>query len=817
MSNYIETAEKMNLPLIPLRGTVAFPNVQLNVDILSADSLRAFGAAVSEKGTVFLVAQKNPNETDPTPVDFFKTGTVAQIRHVAKNPDGHLTVTFEGLCRASVTLIAHAKGFFRAQVVRRGVHLGTVSSARAKQLTTELFAQLEALQPNHPLLTEEMILAARALQTASELADFVASGALLHFESKQTILDCINPTLRLDKLCTLLEKESEMVKCELDIRRRVHERIDEQHRDYFLREQIKVIQQELGEDADEIEEYEAKIRAKKLPDYVYTKLMKELSRLDKTPFGSPESTVLRNYLDACLELPFGVTDEGSADVLAVQKILDADHDGLVKVKERILEFAAVRQLAPDVKNQILCLVGPPGVGKTSIAASVARALKRKYARISLGGVRDEADIRGHRKTYIGAMPGRLVEALTAAGTMNPVIVLDEIDKLSHSLQGDPASALLEVLDPEQNKHFRDHFLELPLDLSDCLFIATANTAENIPDALYDRMEIIELSSYTRTEKAKIARNHLLPKQLARHGLNKRTLKITDEALYEIIDFYTREAGVRTLERTIASICRKVARRIAEGSCKSYTCHPKQINQLLGKRKYFEEVLETENPVGVVNGLAYTAAGGDLLKVEVSVLEGSGVIETTGSLGDVMKESAKLAVSYVRSIAADLGLPGDFYKKADIHIHFPEGAVPKDGPSAGVTMVCALVSALTNRPTRRDVAMTGEISLRGRVLPIGGLKEKTMAAYRTGIKTVLIPRENQRDLDDIDAEAREHLQFILCDNVQDNLGAVLLPAIESDIFPFLFAGKEDSTHTVTAIPAISGCPMTPTAVTGSADQ
>ena len=775
MSNYIETAEKTTLPLLPLRGAIAFPNVQLTLEILRPSSLRAFGEAASKKALMFLVSQKDPSVDDPTAEDFYKMGTICQIRHVTKNPDGHLSVTFEGICRASIASIAFAKGYFRAEVVKRGVHLGTVSTAKANALIEELFEQLEGLKNAHPTINDELILAARALKAPGVLADFVASGALLHYQNKQAILEKLNPVQRLDKLCTLLSQEADIISCEMDIRRRVHERIDEQQRDYFLREQIKVIQQELGDDSDEIEEYAARINLLACSDDIREKLKKELNRLSKTPFGAAESTVIRNYLDTCLELPFGQKTTEQFNVTEAERILENDHDGLDKVKERILEFVAVKQLSPDIKNQIICLVGPPGVGKTSIAASVARALKRKYARISLGGVRDEADIRGHRKTYIGAMPGRLVDAIEEAGSMNPVIVLDEIDKLSHSMQGDPASALLEVLDPEQNKHFRDHFLEIPLDLSDCLFIATANDYEGIPYPLLDRMEIIELSAYTRTEKAKIARNHLLPKQLARHGLNKRQFRMTDEALFEVIDFYTREAGVRTLERTIASLCRKVARKIAEGKVKSMTLREKEIGELLGKRKFFEESMEKTDPVGVVNGLAYTSAGGDLLKVEVSILEGSGNIETTGSLGDVMKESAKIAVSFIRSVYDKLGLAADFYKTKDIHIHFPEGAVPKDGPSAGVTMVTALASALTGRPVRRDIAMTGEISLRGRVLPIGGLKEKTLAAYRAHIDTVLIPRENERDLAEIDREARDGLKFILCDNAWDVLSAVLLPA------------------------------------------
>jgi ATP-dependent Lon protease len=520
--------------------------------------------------------------------------------------------------------------------------------------------------------------------------------------------------------------------------------------------------------------------------------------LAKTPFGAAESTVLRNYIDTCLDIPWCIATEQTPTVAEARKVLDADHAGLEKVKKRILEYVAVKQISPDVKNQILCLVGPPGVGKTSVAISIARAMKRKYARISLGGVRDESDIRGHRKTYVGAMPGRIAEALTTAGVNNPVIILDEIDKLAKSLQGDPASALLEVLDPEQNKHFRDHFLELPMDLSDCLFIATANDFDGIPLPLIDRMEIITLSSYSRTEKFHIAKRHLLPKQLTRHGLSKRALKLTDDALFELIDFYTREAGVRNLEREIASLARKAAVHIADEGCKTVRITAKTVNEMLGKRKYLKEELEKTNPVGVVNGLAYTQSGGDLLKVEVAVMDGDGKVTLTGQLGEVMKESASLAISYIRTVANKLGIAPDFYKKKDIHIHFPEGAVPKDGPSAGVAMSCALASALSGAPTRRDVAMTGEITLRGHVLPIGGLKEKTMAAYASGITTVLLPAENEKDLDEIDAEVRDALQFVFCREIKDAFEVVLLDTNQS-------ADKENNLSPI--IPTVTDATVT----------
>ena len=536
-----------------------------------------------------------------------------------------------------------------------------------------------------------------------------------------------------------------------------------------------MIEEELGESGSDIDEYKEKIAAAKLPKEVEEKLLKEVDRLDKTPYGSAESTVLVNYLDICLEIPWTKETKDRTNAKTVQKVLDEDHNGLEKVKERIVEYIAAKQVSPGLRSQILCLVGPPGVGKTSIAASIARAMNRKYVRISLGGIRDEADIRGHRKTYIGAMPGRIITAMTRAGVRNPLILLDEIDKLTRDAHGDPTSALLEVLDSEQNQTFRDHFVELPFDLSDCMFIATANSLESIPRPLRDRMEIIELGIYSRREKLEIAKDHLIPKQLKRHGLSRRQLKFSDGAIYEMIDYYTREAGVRQLERTIAAVCRKIDKRIVEGKTGSVTLTGADLVPYLGVRKVLPETVEEIDEIGVVNGLAYTELGGTLLRVEVAVLEGTGKIETTGSLGDVMKESAHIAVSYVRSIAASFGIPTDFYKTKDIHIHFPEGAVPKDGPSAGVTMVTALVSALSGRAVKHSVAMTGEISLRGKVLPIGGLKEKTMAAYTAGAKIVLVPEENRRDLEEIDALARDNLQFIFCRTAADVLENALLPA------------------------------------------
>ncbi|MBR5602565.1 MAG: endopeptidase La, partial [Clostridia bacterium] len=508
------------------------------------------------------------------------------------------------------------------------------------------------------------------------------------------------------------------------------------------------------------------------------KLLKENERLSRTPYGSAEANVLENYLDVCLSLPWNKTTKDRLSISAARKILDADHDGLEKVKERILEFLAVKQLSPDLKNQIICLVGPPGVGKTSIAASVARAMKRKYVRVSLGGVRDEADIRGHRKTYIGAMPGRIIDAISRAGVRNPLILLDEIDKLSISAHGDPSSALLEVLDPEQNKFFRDHFVELPFDLSDCLFIATANTLETVPRPLIDRMEIIELKTYTKSEKRSIAKNHLIPKQLKRHGLSGRTVKITDAALDELIEYYTREAGVRNLERTIADLCRKAAKKLVEEQIKKVVIDVHSVKDYLGPRKRLPDAVAPVDQIGEVNGLAWTEVGGDMLRVEVAVTDGTGKLELTGSLGDVMKESAKAALTWVRSVASEYGIPTDFYTKKDIHIHVPEGAVPKDGPSAGVTMATAMISALANIPVKRTVAMTGEITLRGRVLAIGGLKEKSLAAYAAGADTVCIPADNLRDMHEIDPEVKEHVTFIPCNRIEDVLAVALVRPTET---------------------------------------
>ena len=775
MSELKEINGLVTLPVVPLRGMVAFPGVQLNIEIVRPFALKAFSTgATLYDAKVILVTQKDVACEEPKGDDLYKMGVVAEIKHVVKNPRGNLNVIFEGISRIRIKEYSIDSGFISASGITRVESKHTSVSKQISAIVFEIKRKLSEIKDIHPNFTEELRLNAEAITEYGYFADFVASSAIIDYKNKQTILEALLLKTRLEKLLISLEEEAMLLECEHDIQMQVREKIDRNQKDYFLREQIKAIQSELGDDEDdELRDYEERITKSRMPEAIKEKLYKELSKLAKTPFGAAESTVIRSYLDTCLDFPFGLKSDDEISVEKARKILNKEHDGLIKVKERILEFVAVKQFSTNIKNQIICLVGPPGVGKTSVAASIAHALGRKYARVSLGGMHDEAEIRGHRKTYVGAMPGRIVTALINAKAENPVIVLDEIDKMSSNFRGDPTSALLEVLDPEQNKSFRDNFMEIPIDLSDTLFIATANNYEGIPAPLLDRMEIIELSTYTDTEKLNIAKHHLIPKQLQRNGMTKQLFMITDKGILALIKGYTREAGVRNLEREIASLIRKSAKKIAEGSCEKVKITEKNLADFLGKVKIVPEKIEIDNPVGVVNGLAYTQTGGDLLKVEVAIMEGSGKIELTGSLGDVMKESAKIAHSYVRTISAKYGIESDFYKNKDIHIHFPEGAIPKDGPSAGVTMVTAIVSALANIPVNRNVAMTGEITLRGRVLPIGGLKEKTLAAYRSGIKTILLPESNMRELDDIDIEAKNNLIFIPCKSADDILANALI--------------------------------------------
>ena len=772
MAHYIEKLEKLTLPLVVLNGTVAFPAITVNFELSDKANIAAIEAANSVNSFIFIVSKKHISND---PIDFskiFNIGTVAKIKQSIKTPEGKLRVIAEGFARGTVEEYRNFANYRVAEVICKTLAFEDIDQIKVEALTREALSAVEKMSGFLPASSKEVIGTIKTIKNPGALADFIASNILVRHTDKQEILSCFEPLKRLERLILILEEETALLECESAIHKEVRARLNRNQKEYYLREQLRVIKEELG-DVGEPDEFLERIFEMNFPEDISLKLVKDAERMARLPFGSAELSVMRTYFETILDIPWNNSTKDRTDIAAASKILERDHDGLEDVKKRILEFLAVKELNPDLKNQIICLVGPPGVGKTSIAASIAHAMRRKYVRVSLGGVRDEADIRGHRKTYVGAMPGRIINALIQAKVNNPLVLLDEIDKLTRDAHGDPTSALLEVLDSEQNKAFRDHFVELPFDLSNCFFIATANTLDTIPRPLIDRMEIIEIKIYTKHEKMSIAKNHLITKQLKRHGLNKRVLKITDSALEEIIDFYTREAGVRNLERTIASLCRKVAHEIVSGKAKSVTIKAENIAKYLGERKYLPEKIEDNNEIGTVNGLAYTELGGDMLKIEVSALEGTGKIEMTGSLGDIMKESAQIAVSYVRSIAKDYDIPTDFYKTKDIHIHAPEGAVPKDGPSAGVTMVTALVSELAGIPVRHDVAMTGEITLRGKVLAIGGLKEKTMAAYNAGVKTVLIPHDNVKDLNDIDPIARENLQFIPCKTLDDVLKNALM--------------------------------------------
>ena len=770
-----EVLHTSTMPVIALRGLTVFPNVLIHFEVARDISIKALETAMSAGSPVFLVGQKDISVEEPGLDDLYQVGTVASVRQILRMPGDNVRVMVEGQGRGRLLQLLRTEPHLEAQVreIPDQEESGrrTARTEALMRSTYELFQQYAELAPK---MSPDLMVHVLASQEPGHIADYIAQNIPMRNSDKQAILEELRPVRRLQKLHKLLEREVEILALDNEIQTKAREQMAGNQRDYYLREQLKAIQNELGEGegADEIEEYRQKIAQADLPDEVREKLNKELGRLAKQTYGSSEGTVLRNYLDVCLELPWGVTTKEKVSVAAVRRALDADHYGLEKVKERILEFVAVKQLAPELKGQIICLVGPPGVGKTSIAMSVARAMNRKLARISLGGVSDEAEIRGHRKTYVGAMPGRIISAISQAGSRNPLILLDEIDKLGHDHRGDPASALLEVLDGEQNAAFRDNFLELPFDLSEVMFITTANTTDTIPRPLLDRMEVIELGSYTDEEKLQIAKRHLIPKELKRHGLARQQLRLTDGAIRTILSAYTRESGVRVLERRIAAICRKAAMKLVEGKAQTVRVTERDLEEYLGAPRYYPERQALEERVGVVNGLAWTSVGGELLEVEVNVVPGTGRLELTGNLGDVMKESAHAALSYLRSQADRLGLPADFYKEKDIHIHFPEGAVPKDGPSAGIAITTALTSALTGCPVRRGIAMTGEVTLRGRVLPIGGLREKTMAAFRNGIKTVILPADNAKDLEEIDQTVRRALQFVLVERADQVLSAAL---------------------------------------------
>ncbi len=763
------------IPAISLRGLVVFPAMVLHFDVGRERSVKALKAAAEGSGRIFLVAQKDASLTEPELSDIYEVGVIAEVRQILTTPDGSTRVLVEGLSRARRVKPVSGKEYLQFEVKElpnRGAALSDSTAEAAVRALKNVFAEYAQVSPRMP---RELFEGIMSEENCSELFEKVVFNVVLRVEDKQTLLETNGLLRRVMTLISMLENEIEIIETEIDIQEQVKEQVDKNQRDYYLREQLRAIYKQLGEGdnpQEESEKYIEKIRALNLSEEITEKLVGEAEKLVKMSYSSQEAGVIRSYLDTVLELPWNIRTKDKLDIDKVQKQLDKDHYGLKKVKERITEIISVRALAPDVKGQIICLYGPPGVGKTSIGKSIAAALGRKYVRISLGGVHDEAEIRGHRKTYIGAMPGRIAAALKQAKSMNPVMLLDEIDKMGSDYKGDPASAMLEVLDSEQNTTFTDHYLEIPLDLSDVLFITTANSLDTIPAPLLDRMEIIELSSYTREEKFNIAKRHLLPKQLKKHGEKPSTVKINDKALYSVIDFYTREAGVRKLERSIADICRKSAKRIVSGE-KRVSVTDQNITDFLGVKKYLPEHLAAHDEVGLVNGLAWTSVGGVTMPLEVLVLDGTGKTEFTGSLGEVMKESAKIAVSLTRSLAKKYGIDPDFYKNKDIHIHAPEGAVPKDGPSAGVTLTTALVSALSGTPVRRDVAMTGEITLRGKVLAIGGLKEKTMAAYRAGVKTVCIPKENEPDLEEIDEVVKSSLKFVAAEDISTVLETALV--------------------------------------------
>lgn len=792
--NVNDTNNQRMLPVLPLRGLTAFPDMLIHFDVGRAMSIKALEAAMKDGQWIFLTAQKDLKTDRPTADDLYEVGTICIIKQILRLPGDNIRVLVEGKDRARALHYQKSEDggeCLKAQVEVLYDILPLGGERREQALVRTVQNRFEEYAALAPRLSSDVALTVAAGGNAGYLADYIAQNIPIDFSVKQEVLEELNVNRRLTFLIRLLTEETEILRIEGDIQEQIKAAIDKNQKDYYLREQIKVIQSELGEQdvSAEAEEYREKIEKLGLPEESASKLRKETERLAKMSGSSAEAGVIRTYLDTVLELPWKTSTRPRHDLERAQKILDRDHYGLEKVKERILEFMAVKTLAPDLKGQVLCLVGPPGVGKTSIARSIAEAMNRKYTRMSLGGVRDEADIRGHRKTYIGAMPGRIIAALRQAGSRNPLILLDEIDKMGNDFRGDPASAMLEVLDTEQNNAFRDHYIEIPFDLSDVLFVTTANDLSTVPRPLLDRMEVIELSSYTAEEKLHIAHDHLLPKQIKKHGLKGTQLIVPEETLSAVISGYTREAGVRRLEQVIAKLCRKAAKKIADGSAKRVTIHPADLEAYLGAPKFKEDNVSKEDEVGIVNGLAWTSVGGEMLQVEVAAVPGTGKIEITGNLGKVMEESAKAAVTFVRSRAELLCIDPNFYKNTDIHIHFPEAAIPKDGPSAGITMATAIISALTGAPVRHEVAMTGEVTLRGRVMPIGGLREKTMAAYRAGIRTIIIPKDNQVDLEEVEQVVKDHVQFVIA----AHMDTVMETAIDFSRRPAVTSRRDETTQ------------------------
>ena len=755
----------LTLPVLPLRGMVVFPKSVIHFDVGRKQSIAAVNRAMKSDQLIFLAAQKDPAQNEPQPFDLYPIGVVAKVAQVLKQPDDVTRVVLEGKYRARLSSPVFDARIMMAQVLplaERKTPLTAADTALVRSVKSQFESYLEVT----PKMPPDIIFKVALCKYPGELADYIASTMLLDYQTKQSILDILNPSERLQTVLDVLVDETYICSLERDIERRAKMRIDENQQIYFLREQKRAIEEQLGEDDDpsaDAEDYADQIEKLHLDEKTEETLLKECRKLMKMPYGSQEASVIRAYLDIVLDLPWHTASEDKIVLSKIRKELDKSHYGLEKIKDRIIEQLAVRKLSDKQKGQILCFVGPPGVGKTSIAQSIARAIGRKSQRIALGGVKDEAEIRGHRRTYLGSMPGRIMAAIQNAGTNNPLLILDEVDKLSADYKGDPTSALLEVLDIEQNNRFVDHYIDVPFDLSNVMFITTANDLGAIPAPLRDRMEIIELNSYTREEKFHIAKKHLIPKQLEMNGFSKADVKFTQKAIYSLIDYYTRESGVRNLERVIASLLRKCAVKKLDGEADTFKIDDKFAEELLGQKKYLPDQRSQKDEIGVVNGLAWTSVGGELLPIEVAVMDGTGKVVLTGSLGDVMQESAKAAITCIRSHAAALGIDADFYKTKDIHIHAPEGAVPKDGPSAGITMATAIYSALSSKPVRHDVAMTGEITLRGKVLAIGGLKEKSMAAYKNGIGTVFIPKQNERDITDFDETIKEKVNFIPVEN------------------------------------------------------
>ena len=764
------------LPMIPLRGLTIFPNMVLHFDIGREKSINAMEKAMINDQYIFLVTQKDENTDLPTREDFYEIGTIARIKQMLKLPGDSIRVLVEGITRGRIDRMLIEVPYFKCAVEQLDDREPKKLTARVEALMRQVLAGFDEYLQLNQKLSPETYASVATINEPGRFADVVASHLDVKSDEKQEILESLKIEERLDKLNDLLSREIEILNIENDISSKVKTQINKNQKEYYLREQMRAIQEELGSEAeveDEVEQWRKKLEELELPEKTREKIEKEIKRFSYMQPSSAEGTVIRTYIETILALPWNTESETEIDLKKSEKILDEDHYGLNKVKERVLEYLAVISLSRSMKGPILCLVGPPGTGKTSIVRSIARSINREYVRMSLGGVRDEAEIRGHRRTYIGAIPGRIINCIKEAGTKNPVFLFDEVDKIGADFRGDPASALLEVLDPEQNKEFTDHYLETPFDLSNVMFITTANTTSTIPRPLLDRMEVIEVSGYTEEEKLQIAKKYLIPKMIEANGLQKKQIKITDKAVRSLINYYTRESGVRNLEREIANLCRKVARKIVTEGDGSYSVTPDNIEEYLGKKRFHFDIIKGKKEVGVTTGLAWTSVGGETLFIETTAVPGSGKLQLTGQMGDVMQESARTGISYIRSIADELGIEEEFYKTKDMHIHIPEGAVPKDGPSAGVTMCVAMISTLTGRPARKDIAMTGEISLRGNVMPVGGIREKVLAAHRAGIRKVLLPTDCAKDLDEIPDKVRKQMTFVFIDHVKDAIKEVLV--------------------------------------------